>query len=157
MLKQHVTKEEALKKIKNYCSYQERNHYETKEKLYGFGLRKNEVEELLATLIETDYLNEERFACKFTSGRFTLKKWGRKKIESELKLKRVSIYNIKIALSKIDGEAYKKTLQKLAAVKWKNLKKEPHIDRQVKTTNYLLQKGFEAPLVYEAVKEVVSS
>ena len=96
MFKKYLTKQEALQKAKHYCAYQERCHSEVKEKLYGFGLWKNDVEDLLSTLIEEDYLNEERFAIQFAGGRFRMKQWGRVKIKYELKQKKVSDYLIKL-------------------------------------------------------------
>ena len=79
-----MTPGQALPKIKQYCAYQERSHSEIKDKLYGFGLRKNEVEEILATLIEENYCNEERFAEQFAGGKFRMKQWGRIKIRRAL-------------------------------------------------------------------------
>ena len=102
MYKQQLTKEQAHQKAKHYCAYQERCHSEVKEKLYGFGLRKLDVEELMSKLIEEDYLNEERFAVQFAGGRFRLKQWGRVKIKYELKQKQVSEYLIKKAMKTID-------------------------------------------------------
>ena len=144
----------ALPKIQQYCSYQERSHAEVKEKLYGFGLFKADVEELISTLIEEDYLNEERFACHFARGKFRLKNWGRVKIIYELKQKKVSAFNIKKALQEIDETEYATVLQKLVAKKWQSLKGEQYMNRQVKTMNYLLQKGFEPNVVHEAVKAI---
>ena len=154
IIRKKLTKQLALPKIKQYCGYQERSHAEVKEKLYGFGLYKADVEELLSTLIEEDYLNEERFACQFARGKFRLKKWGRVKIIYELKQKKVSAYNIKKALQEIDEADYAAVLQKLAADKWQLLKSEQHINRQVKTINYLLQKGYEPGAAQQAVKAV---
>lgn len=88
MQKINLTIEQALQKARHYCAYQERCHNETLTKLYGFGLHKTEVEQALAQLVEEGYLNEERFATQFAGGKFRLKKWGRKKIEYELKLKK---------------------------------------------------------------------
>lgn len=147
-----LTPEQAYQKIKHYCAYQERSHFETKEKLYSFKLYKKDVEELISRLIEENFLNEERFAKAFARGRFNLKKWGRKKIEYELKQKRVSEYNIRKALQEIDTAKYNSVLQKLTEQKWKALKAEQHITRQAKTVNFLLQKGFERNLVIDAVK-----
>ena len=152
-MQQRLTKEQAWPKIKYYCAYQERSHYEAKQKLYGFGLFKNDVEGLLSNLIEEDYLNEERFAIQFAGGKFRMKHWGRIKISSALKLKQVSSYNIKIGLREINAADYTATLQKLAATKWEQLKGEHHITRQAKLTQYLLSKGFELPLVQQAVRE----
>src|SRR5215467_3120575 len=112
------TKEQALQKAKHYCAYQERSHFEAKEKLYSFGLHKQEVELVLSQLIEENYLNEERFAIRFASGKFRMKHWGRIKIKYELKQKQVSEYCIKAALKEIDEEEYRSTLIKLAAQKW---------------------------------------
>jgi regulatory protein len=78
------------------------------------GVRKADHDELMATLIEENYLNEERFALAFAGGKFRMKQWGRVKIRYELKQKQVSDYNIKIALKQIDEEQYLKTLQELA-------------------------------------------
>ena len=50
IIRKKLTKQLALPKIKQYCGYQERSHTEVKEKLYGFGLYKADVEELLSTL-----------------------------------------------------------------------------------------------------------
>lgn len=142
-----------MPKIRHYCAYQERSHQEVKEKLYGFGLRKTDVEELLATLIEDDYLNEARFAEQFAGGKFRMKKWGRVKIVYELKQKQVSPYNIKKALASIDETTYLAVLQKLADDKWALLKQEQHLNRQAKTIQYLLQKGYELPLIKQAIAQ----
>jgi len=144
---QKFTPQQALQKIKTYCAYQERSHQEVKEKLYSFGLYKNDVENILGELIAENYLNEERFATLFAGGKFRMKQWGRIKIANELKQRNVSAYNIRIAMQEINDEAYKNTLQKLALAKWNSLKNEQYINREVKTTRYLLQKGFEAVLI----------
>ncbi len=59
-MKKSLTPELAYPKIKHYCGYSERCHYEVREKLFGMGLAKKDVETLLSRLIEENYLNEER-------------------------------------------------------------------------------------------------
>lgn len=156
--RKQLTKEQALQKAKQYCAYQERSHAEVKEKLYSFGLYKQQVEESLSQLIEEDYLNEERFAIQFAGGRFRMKQWGRVKIKYELKQKQVSEYCIKKALKQIDEEDYLATLNKLAEKKWALIIKEDKnkFTRLAKITDYLLQKGFENDLVKLAVKAIAN-
>ena len=108
--KKFFTKEQALQKLKHYCGYQERCHLEVKEKLYSLGVRKQDHDEILAKLIEENYLNEERFAVQFAGGKFRINHWGRRKISYALKEKQVSEYLIRKAL-KIDEDEYFKTLQ----------------------------------------------
>ncbi len=154
MYQQKLTPQQAFQKLKHYCAYQERSHYEVKEKLYAFGLLKTEVEKILSQLIEEDYLNEERFAIQFAGGKFRLKQWGRIKIKFELQQKKVSTYNINKALKSIDEDAYLKTLKKLATTKWNLLKKEQYLNRMAKTNNYLLQKGFEPALINKIISDI---
>jgi regulatory protein len=152
--KKQLTKEQALQKARHYCGYQERSHAEVKEKLYSFGLRRQEVDETVARLIEDDYLNEERFACQFAGGHFRMKRWGRVKITYELKQKQVSEYCIRKAMKEIDEDDYIKTLEKLAADKWATLGAEPNLFIKLrKTSDYLLQKGYESGLVRAAIEK----
>jgi len=150
--KKHVTKEQALQKLKHYCAYQERCHSEVKEKLFALGIWKKDQDEIIATLIEENYLNEERFAIAFAGGRFRIKQWGKVKIKYELKQKQVSEYSIKKALKQIPEEDYTATLKKLADEKYASLKTEQYLIRKKKTMDYLIGKGFEMELVRGVVE-----
>jgi regulatory protein len=156
MYKEQLTKEQALPKVRQYCAYQERCHSEVKEKLYSFGLYKKDVELLLSNLIEDNYLNEERFAMIFAGGRFRIKHWGKIKIRYELKQKQVSDYCIKKALQEINSTEYLKTLYKLAESKLKLLKPEKNVfTKKKKLHDYLVQKGFESPLIQNVMKDLL--
>lgn len=148
-----LTKEQALQKLRQYCAYQERSHYEVQQKLYELGIRKPQQDEIISTLIEEDYLNEERFAKAFAGGKFRMKDWGRKKIFYALKEKRVSEYCIKQAMKEIDEEEYLKNLKELAEEKYDSLKDEQYLARKKKTIDFMLQKGYEFDLVTKAVNE----
>jgi regulatory protein len=154
--KNYLTPELAYPKIKHYCGYSERCHFEVRERLFAMGLIKKDVETLLSRLIEENYLNEERFAIQFAGGHFRQKKWGRTRIIYALKQKRVSDQNIKRGLKEISEEEYLSLLQKLATNKWENLKREQSISREAKTTAYLLQKGYERQAIQVAIARIKS-
>jgi regulatory protein len=151
-----ISPEQALVKARHYCGYQERCHQEVKEKLYGFGLYKNQVEQLLAQLIEEDYLNEERFAVQFAGGKFRMKNWGRNRIQNELKLRKVSDYCIKKAMKELPDEDYQAALEKIAAKKWESLGMYGRLEQQKKTQDYLLYKGYEWPLIQQTMKKLAT-
>ena len=155
--KKYLTKEEALQKLKQYCAYQERSHYEAVQKLWDLGVRKSEHDEIVSALIEEDYLNEERFAIQYAGGKFRMKDWGRKKIYHALKEKQVSTYCINKALKGIPEDDYLKTLHSLAEKKWNSLKGEQYVVRQKKTMDYLLQKGYEPELASGTLKDLKKS
>jgi len=147
----NLTPQQAVSKIKQYCTYQERCHSEVRDKLYSFGLNKSEVEEIISALITENYLNEERFAIHYAGGKFRMKQWGKIKIKQSLQQKQVSDYCIKKALKEIDPKDYEKAFQKMAEQKLKSLKSEKNIFiRKKKLQDFLLQKGFENEMVREA-------
>jgi regulatory protein len=154
MLRKQLTPEQALPKLKHYCAYQERSHSEVKEKLYSLGVWKKDHDAIIATLIEENYLNEERFAIAYAGGKFRMKQWGRVKIKYELKQRQVSDYSIKKALKQIPEEDYNRVLNKLAADKYALLKGEQHLTRKKKTMDFLLQRGFEPELIRQAVESI---
>ena len=123
-----------------------------KEKLYALGVRRNEHDEIIASLIEDSYLNEERFAIAFAGGKWRIKQWGRVKIKYELKQKQVSEYSIKKALKQIDPDEYVEVLEKIAKERYDSLKAEQWIVRRKKTYDYLIGKGFETELVNKSIE-----
>lgn len=151
----HIGLEKATQKIKYYCAYQERSHKEVREKLYSFGLYKNEVEQLVADMVESDYLNEERFATAFAGGKFRMKGWGKMKIKAELKNRGVSEYCIKIGLARIDTVSYAASLEKLFNTRLQALKTEKNIFiKKRKVQQFLLQRGFEPALINAWINKI---
>jgi regulatory protein len=155
MQKRSLTKEQALQKLRQYCSYQERCHSEVKSKLYDLGVRSVDHGEITSKLIEENHLNEERFAIQFAGGKFRMKQWGRQKIKYALKGKGVSEYCINKALKEVETE-YLETLGKLARKKYLSLKSEQYLVRKKKTMDYLLRKGYEYDLISKAVTSMIS-
>jgi regulatory protein len=143
-----ISVEKAMQKLKHYCGYQERSHAEVKEKLYSLGLFRREVDELISRLIEEDYLNEERFARQFASGKSRIKGWGKLKIRNELKQKGISEFCIVKALDAIDNKEYTDGFKRLADKKWIVLRNEKNnFVRRNKWQQFLLQRGFEHAMI----------
>jgi regulatory protein len=88
-----------------------------------------------------------------------MKQWGKVKIEYELKSKKVSAYNIKLALKSIEEIDYLNTIQALTQKKWESiaLEDEKLFAKKSKITTYLLQRGFEKQLVAEAIASIVEN
>jgi len=154
--KKHIVKldrKAALAKAEHYCAYQERSQQEVRNKLYEWGLWSADVEELIAELIQTNFLNEERFAMAYVSGKFNIKKWGKIKIKQGLKLKRVPDKMILNALKSINYDNYLNTI-KLTAEKKLNviIEKDPY-KKRYKLISYLLSKGFENDLITEVLRD----
>lgn len=143
----------ATEKLKNYCAYQERSHQEVTDKLYKLGLHKNEVNEVITRLIQEDFLNEQRFAEAFVSGKFNIKKWGKVKIKAQLKQKRISDFCIKKGMEEIEEGDYFETLTYWVERKNREIKEEDEFKKKGKIASFVIQKGFESGLVWEYLNE----
>jgi regulatory protein len=151
MYKKRLTREQVLQKLRFYCRYQQRCQGEIKEKLFALGVPKKDHDGLINELVKENCLNDERFAVAFTSGRFKMKQWGRKKIQQGLKEKRVSDEIAQKALGQINTKEYIATLAKLARERYASLKHEQYFVRKKKTMDYLMQKGYEVDLIKDAI------
>jgi regulatory protein len=150
-----VTAEQAREKIRHYCAYQERSHLEVRNKLYEYGIRRDDVDEIISTLVTDGYLNEERFAKAFAGGKFRVKKWGRIKITRGLEGKGVSPNCVRIGLQEIDEQSYVDTLRTILSVKATSLNHDNVYVLRDRIATYAIQKGYEPDLVWAAVNELV--
>lgn len=150
------TVDEIKRKIEQYCVYQDRCHKEVTQKMREYKLIPEAQEMILLSLLQDNFLNEERFAKSFARGKFRIKKWGKERIIRELKFREISAYNIKTALKEIDESDYLKTIYSITENR-NEVISEPNIyKRKQKLIGFLMRKGFENQLIYKVVNEVVS-
>lgn len=103
-----MTTSEALQKLQHYCAYQERSPFEVKRKLGLIKLPKERHEEVIATLMEENFLDEYRFAEAFTRGKLNQKHWAPKRIRMGLQEHRIPRVTIDRILGQIDPEIIEK-------------------------------------------------
>ncbi|MBT8384411.1 MAG: RecX family transcriptional regulator [Bacteroidia bacterium] len=150
-----LTLEQAIKKLEYYCSYQERCHQDVENKLRSMKLSAGFKETVMLHLLENDFLNEERFAKAFARGKFRIKKWGKGRIEQELKTRNISEYNISSGLKEISESDYLKSFNELAKKRISQIKETNVYKKRKKLADYLLYRGWESDLVYNKVMELV--
>lgn len=151
--KRSFTVNEIRDKLAKYCAYQDRCQWEVENKMTEFNLIPEARDEIMIYLIQHNFLNEERFAGSFVRGKFNQKNWGRIKIRSELKKRKIPSKMIESALGEIDEEDYMQTLQNLFEKKKISLKTEREsFKKKAKIRNYLLQKGFEGEIIADLLR-----
>lgn len=153
--KKTYTVQDATKKLEHYCAYQERCHKEVVQKLTDMRMIPEAIDVIVVHLIQHNFLNEERFAKTFVSGKFKIKAWGRRRLTFELMQKDVGKFNINQALTTISEEDYNDFFNALAE-KRANLLKEPNkFKKRKKFIDYFLYRGWESHLVYEKANELI--
>ena len=146
------TVDEATRALESFCVYRERCHKEVESKLREMKMIPEAQEVILMHLMEHNFLNEERFAKAFARGKFSIKKWGRLRIQKELQFRAISTYNIKTAMLEIDENEYLSTLEQLATKKVALIKESDPFKKRHKLAQYLLSRGYESSLVFDLVK-----
>ncbi|WP_255452711.1 regulatory protein RecX [Aquimarina sp. RZ0] len=140
--------------MEHYCAYQERCHKDIMDKLTTMRLIPEAKETIILHLLEHNFLNEERFAKSYVSGKFRIKKWGKKRIIRELKFRQISTYIIESALKEIPETTYLETFHELAEKKMASITEQDPTKKKKKLIDYLLYRGWENQLVFEKVNEL---
>jgi regulatory protein len=148
-----LTADQILDKMAKYCAYQERSVKEVTDKLKTFEISEKDREEIINYLLDNKFVNDERFAHAFVRGKINQSGWGVNKIRFHLIQKGVSKEIIDEALQSFDEEAYRQRLVEVLKAKAKTVKSANDFERNRKLAAYAIQKGFEAPLVWEVIRK----
>ena len=142
---------EIQRKLEHYCAYQERCHKEVAQKLREIGVYGTLIDVVIGKLIEANYLNETRFAENFVRGKFRIKKWGKKRLIRELKIREISDWNIKNALKEISEPEYYDCCRSLVEKFWVSNSNRSLIIRKKKIWAALQYRGWETELIMENI------
>ncbi|MCB0448357.1 MAG: RecX family transcriptional regulator [Gelidibacter sp.] len=149
------TIQDAIKTLEHYCSYQERCHKEVVQKLQGMHMIPEAIDVVIVHLLQHNFLNEERFAKAYVSGKFKIKNWGKRRLTQNLKQKDINKTIINLALNEIDDDEYIVVFNALAEKKLKTLHESNIWKKKKKLADYLLYRGWESDLVYAKVNELI--
>ena len=154
--RQTYTIDEALAKLQRYCAYQERCHQEVKQKLASMRMIPQTIDQIIVSLINEGFLNEERFTKSYIRGKFQIKKWGKNRLRQELKKRQVSDYLIDKNIAEINPKEYIETFHQLADQKIASLKTKTTMVAKKKLVDYLVYRGWEYDLVLDKLKSIPS-
>ena len=149
------TVEQAKRVLENYCVYQERCHQDVQKKLQSMNMIPDAIDLIIVHLIKHNFLNEERYTKAFASGKFRIKKWGKKRIEIELKRRQISSFNINQALEEIHEIDYLETFHALAEKKWEAMNESNIYKKKKKLVDYLLYRGWDSHLIYDKANDLL--
>ena len=142
-----------LEKMRSYCMYQERCIQEVKKKLTRLQVIPKSKTKIINHLIDDDYLNEVRFTKSFIQGKLRIKKWGRIKLNYELKMRGVKKFIIDEEINKISKRDYYDYFNEFSINKIKTLKGSKE-QKKRSFINYFTYRGWENNLIYEKLNEI---
>ncbi|UCH14287.1 MAG: RecX family transcriptional regulator [Bacteroidales bacterium] len=148
---------EIIQRMQILCSKRERCTSEIRKKLAGYNIPAQETERIIEILLKDNFINDERYAISFAHDKFRFNKWGRIKIEYQLKRFGLGDNYILKALGSIDSNEY---LNMIKSELSKKLKKEKSSDTYMlksKLMRFGQSKGFETELVFNILDEILST
>jgi regulatory protein len=144
----------ALNKAMGECSRREFCCDDIRKKLTLWGIGNSDSDRIIDFLMKENFINESRFANAFTRDKFIYNKWGKIKISTHLKIKKIPPAIIRSALDSLDYDAYMKLLYDLISVRRRIIKAKNRNDLKAKLLRYGLSKGFESSLLYDILNEI---
>ena len=146
--------EDYLQRAKKFCAYRERCQKEMRLKLKKMGASSIIAEQVITELIVSGFVNEQRFALSFCSGKFRHNSWGKVRIIQELQKREISSKCIEVAINEIVEEEYLSELKRLITLKLKERNKEGIIKKN-RTAKYCIRKGYESTLVWTEINKQI--
>lgn len=140
-----LTPQQAKARLEEKCALSEQSTGEALDALRRWGIGGHTAFEIVQSLVDRRFIDDERFARAFVRDRLRHGRWGRIKIRQALRLKKVDAEFIALALSEeIDPEEYSDTIVSLARAKLRQLPAglADH-DLMQRLVRFLAGRGFE--------------
>lgn len=143
---------DALRAMQKYCAMDEHCQQDVRQKLQDGGMWGDDAEEVIAALISEGFINEERYAIAFVTGKLRINRWGKIKIKHHLKAKGISDYCIRKALNELQDEEYFQALQKVISAKIHKPADELTFQESQKLFSFCLSRGFESEVITRVLR-----
>lgn len=149
-----LTPTQALAKMQDLCSRAEISTGEALDKLRRKGITGRTAEQIVQNLVDTRFIDDERFARAFVREKYLYARWGRIKIRQALRLKHVDSEYINAALDEeIEPETYAGNLLRLLHARRRQI---PADTEPAAATARLLRfaagRGFEPALIVSILR-----
>lgn len=128
-------KQHFLSKAEQYCARAEHCATDVQRKLQQWGADENMYDEIVNTLYQNNYINDERFCQAFVHDKLQNLHWGKVKIQAALQVLQLPDNAIEQAIHEIDEQTYIDILQKVA--QQRNAASKEQLYR------FLVQRGFD--------------
>ncbi|MDR1554264.1 MAG: RecX family transcriptional regulator [Prevotellaceae bacterium] len=149
-----ITPEEALIRLQKLCSICEKSAYDVRKKLIEYKIETAKIAEIIQKLQNTGFVDDCRFACFFARTKHNLSKWGKQKIEYQLRAKQISETIIAKALNEIPDDLYNKTITAELAKKLKTVNANSQSELVAKLMKFALSRGYDYSISYDIIKNM---
>ena len=150
-VKKETTGQQAYLKLTALCARSEHCQQEMLEKMRQWGVSQEEQAQVMARLVSERYVDDERFARAFVSDKIRYNKWGRRKVEQALWLKRIDKAIAAQVLDEVDDTEYVNVLRPLLKQKRRSTKAASEYELTMKLIKFALSRGFTMDIIKQCI------
>jgi len=147
-----MTGQQAYQKLAALCARSEHCQQEMFDKMRQWGVDEEEQAKVMARLVEERYVDDERFTRAFVNDKVRYAKWGRRKIEQALWMKRIDEQLARTVLDEVPDEDYIAILRPALKQKRRSTKAASEYEMTMKLIKYALSRGFTMDVIKQCME-----
>ncbi len=150
-MKKEKTEQEAYLELAALCAQAEHCQQEMRDKMRRWEMDETEQERVIGRLVKERYIDEERYTRAFVNDKIRYQKWGRRKIQQALWMKRIDNDIQQRVLDEVDDEEYLDVLRPLLKQKRKTTKAQSDYELNQKLLRFALGRGFTFDIIRQCL------
>lgn len=150
--KKPLTPDAARIRAEELCARADYSAGEIRERLIRWGIFPSDADRIVDALIDTRFIDDERFARAFVRDKIEFARWGKRKIALALYHKRVARDIINETLDDYDEASYLAALDAVLASKRRTIAEPDTYEGRTKLFRHAASRGFEPDLIAAALR-----
>ena len=150
-MKKEMNEQEAYLQLAALCAQAEHCEQEMRDKMKRWELDEMVQNRVIDRLTEERYIDNERYARAFVKDKIRYNKWGRRKVQQALWMKRIDTDIQQRVLDEIDEKEYLDELRPLLKQKRKSIKAENDYELNQKLVRFALSRGFTFDIIRQCL------
>lgn len=146
-----ITSQQAFSRLASLCARREYCQHDMLEKMRQWELSEEDQAQVMQQLTEGRYVDDERFTRAFVNDKVRYGKWGRRKIEQALWVKRIDEGIVSNVLDEVDDEEYLAVLRPLVKQKLRTTRADSDYELRMKVMKFALSRGFTMDLIRQCL------
>ena len=151
-MKKEMTEQEAYLQLAALCALAEHCEQEMRDKMKRWEIDEMAQNRIIQRLVEERYVDNERYARAFVKDKIRYNKWGRRKVQQALWMKRIDNDIQQRILDEIDDKEYLDVLRPLLKQKRKSIKADSDYALNQKLVRFALGRGFTFDIIRQCIQ-----
>ena len=151
-MKKEMTEQEAYLQLATLCAQAEHCEQEMRDKMKRWEIDETVQNRIIDRLVKERYIDNERYARAFVKDKIRYNKWGRRKVQQALWMKRIDNDIQQRVLDEIDDKEYLDVLRPLLKQKRKSTKAANDYELNQKLVRFALGRGFTFDIIRQCLE-----